>query len=399
MKVLQANNFHYMRGGSDALFMTEIALLREKGHPVAVLSSASEKNVESPGDHAFVQNVDLESPGLQDAMRYFWSRPARAGAEQLIESFRPDIAHLHIYYSQLTTAILGPLRKRGIPIVQTLHEYRLICPTDGLFANGKVCERCVGRSFWQAAGERCHDGSTLRSLVSVAEATVSRWTGDVKGIDHFIAVSDFVKRKMVEGGLDGNRITTVHNFLPAGDEPAAASGTGRVVFLGRLAEGKGLMTLLRAAVAQPTLPFAIVGDGPLRRRVEDRIERDGIGNVKLLGSQRGQALDAILAESLCVVVPSESYETFGLAALEAYRHARPVVASRIGGLPEVVTDGATGYLVEPGDAVDLGEAIRRLHDQPDAAREMGWAGRRLLVEQFSPERHYEQLVSVYRQML
>ncbi len=397
--VLGVNNYHYLRGGSERHFLDLGRLLAARGHRVAHLSTAHPRNEAAPGPAVFVPPNELAHPGALDLLRFHYSRRAARATCQLLAREKPDLAHLHIYYGQLTPAILAPLVRAGVPIVQTLHEYKPLCPVHTLLSRGALCEACAGRHFWRALPRRCNKGSLARTAVSVSEAYLARALGADARVTRFVAVSAFVRAKMLAHGFAAERVVTVPNFVDAAAlEPARGAGQ-HVLYAGRLEAYKGVFTLLEAASEARALPVLLAGDGPARAALEDTIAKRGLTHVRVLGFQERAALAALVRTSRCVVVPSQSYETFGLTALEALAQARPVIASRIGSLPELVHDGENGFLVAPGDASALAQRLRWMAEHAGEAEQLGARGRARALAQYTPAEHYARLSSVYRELV
>lgn len=397
--VLQVSQNYHVRGGSDRVFFALSDLLERKGHRVVPLTAADPRNRPTPWSRYFPRAADFERPGPLDLARFVYSRGAARAIRALVRDVQPDIAHLHIYYGKLTAAILGPLKDRDVPVVQTLHEYKLICPVHTLLSNGQICEACHGRHFWRALPRKCNRGSLLRTLLSVTEAYASRMLGAVDKVDHFISVSDFVRDTMIRHGIPGERITTIRNFIDAsGIAPTRERGE-YVLYFGRLERAKGVLTLLRAMAPLKNVPLVIVGDGEARPEIARTVEAEGLHHVRLRPFTEGDELQRLIRGSICTVLPSEWYENLPMAVLESFAHGRPVVASRIGGIPEVITHGEDGLLLPPGDTEALRDALAWMAAHRDEAAGMGAAGRRKVEEQFDPESHYARLMEVYGRFL
>lgn len=389
--VLQVNNYAHVRGGSDRYFIELVRGLSERGHRVPVLTTADSRNVlDTPWA---VPGFVLDAIRPRDVCRFFYSGKSRETLRRLLDRELPDLAHLHIYYGQITPSILGPLRDRGIPIVQTLHEYKLFCPASTMTRDGKICDLCCGGSFWNAVVHRCNRGSLARSLVTSAEACSSRLLGAARKIDHFLAVSDYVRRTMIRFGIPEDRISTVHNYIDVGSfEPEYEPG-GYFLYLGRIEKNKGILTLLDS-LEHTHARLVVAGEGELRSTVQREIERRGLA-AETVGFKSGKDLHDLVRGCRCVIVPSECAETFGLVILEAYALGKPVIASRMGGIPEVVREGETGLLFEAGNVSELAHAMEWMWDHPGQAADMGRAGRSLASSTFGMEQHYEKLMSVY----
>jgi glycosyltransferase involved in cell wall biosynthesis len=395
LRILLINNYGYVRGGSDRYFLDLSALLERNGHQLSYMVSTSDKNL-IDSNYA-VLGFSVESPSIADIPSFFYSRQAAAQLRRLIERERPDVAHLHIYYGQLTAAILPVLKEYGIPVVQTLHEYKLLCPVATMTRQGRECNACAGGDYWHAAWHRCNRGSLARSLVTAMEAYASDMLGARTDIDHFIAVSDFVRNKMIEHGIPQNKITTVHNFVR--DEVFADnSNEGRYfLYFGRIEKIKGLETLLRAMTALPDVDLYVAGTGDAQQEMEQIAIQMGLANVHFLGFKTGQALRDLIAGAIAVVAPSEWNETFGLVLVESFAQCRPVIASRMGGMTEVVSDGDDGLLFEGGNVRELADAMAWMSSHRQRAVEMGKAGQAKVLRIFSEEKHYQDVMQVYRE--
>lgn len=401
--VLAVNNYAHVRGGSDRCFLDLVALLAARGHRVRALATRP-PNGASPlalpaEDVRLLEPVVLERPGLADLWRFHWSRAARRAVEGWLSGAdRPELAHLHITYGQITSSILAPLRRAGIPVVQTLHEYRLACPVSTFVSGGAICEACRPRRFWRALPRRCNRGSFARTLVSVSESTLARALGAAE-IDLFLTPSEFLRGKMIAHGIPAERLLTLPNFVDA-ERLAPARGPGEhFLYAGRLERLKGLFTLLDAAAEVRELPLYLAGDGEARAELEARVRAEGLGHVHFVGHQDADSLAALVAGARAVIVPSEWYENLPLAVLEAMARARAVIGTRIGGIPELVTEGETGWLVEPGDAAGLAECLRRAARDGAECERLGRRARARVEEEFSPAVHYPRLLAAYRRVL
>jgi len=403
LKILQVNNFHYPRGGADRYFLDVTGLLRAAGHDVRTLSTMRPENVNQ--EWLVVpplSGVETETTGgVRNAICFLFSRDARSRMTEAIAKFRPNIVHLHVYYGQLTASILAPLRRAGIPIVQTLHEYKLVCPTHGLYANGGFCDACQGRYYWHAITKRCNRGSLARSTLSAVEAYVSDSLGARNGIERFIAVSEFQRDQLVRLGIPNHKIDIVRHFATPSESTPGRPGD-YLLYVGRILTEKGIGVLLDAMARMGSLarPLKIVGTGSETPRWMNYANTLGLKDrVEWLGFRGGRDLGDLYRGSLVVVNPSMLNETFGLTCLEALANGRPVIASRVGALPEVIDDMRDGILVRAGNAEDLAEAILRVAGDPVAAYEMGLRGWEKVGREFSSSRHYDDLMRIYSKVV
>ncbi len=364
MRILQISHNYHIVGGSDAVFFATCDLLTTAGHEVIPFCIKNPANHPSKWARYFPCGADTGTAPVRDALRYFFNAEARAKLRQLLDQAGPvDVAHLHIYHGKHTPAILSVLREHGIPIVQSLHEYKLACPVYTMQRDGKPCDLCIGGSVLNCVRHRCKDGSVLRSAVMAAEQMSARILGDVRLIDRFFCVSDFQRQIMARASIPTAKLHTLPNFVNT-DEVSARPGHGNyLLYFGRIEELKGVPTLLKA-VAQSGHQLRIAGDGKWRPEMERRIE--GQDNVAYLGFQHGAALQRLVGRATAVIVPSEWSENCPMSVLEAKALGRPVIGARIGGIPELVREDLDGFLFEAGNVGDLVRALATL-DRADHA--------------------------------
>ena len=397
--VLHASHNYYVAGGSDRYFFELGALLEQNGHKVVPFCGASPQNETSEFSDYFPACADSQNPRVSDAVRYLYSADAKRKIESAIAEQNPDIAHLHIYYGKLTSSILGPLKRQGIPIVQSLHEYKLLCPVYTCIRNDTVCEACAGQQFWKALAYRCNRGSLLRSAASACESYISKALGSFDKIDHYIGVSQFMTDKMLSIGVPREKISTVHNFVDCAQFPLTSETGKHVLYFGRLEPTKGLFNLLDAMREHPQLRCVIAGTGSARLALEKHADSIGLKNIEFAGFVSGDALRQLVQQAICTVLPAEWYENCPMSVLESLAYGRPVIGSGIGGLPELINDGDDGIIVEPGNTPQLAAALEALTSNISRAREMGMAGREKVQKEFSPDRHYAQIAAIYSKLL
>lgn len=403
MQILEINNYHYLRGGSERYFFDLISLLEEHGNMVRTLSVEHRKNMLV--DKMIVappKGVKTEGIGsISNIARFIYSPSARKAVREALSQFKPDIIHLHIYYGQLSASILKPLHEYGAPIIQTLHEYKLVCPTHGLYAQGAYCDACKGKYFWNALRMRCNRGSFLRSSLSALEQYVSCYLGAEKIIDRFITPSEYQKRELIRLGVDGNKLRKLYHFIEPPKNISNHSGN-YFLFVGRIVSDKGIGTLLKAFAAmngkRPHLK--IVGEGDELEFWKQQARKLDIDKeVSWLGFIDGVDLDTLYMKCLALINPSQLNETFGLTCIEGMARGRPVVASSVGAIPEVVSSGVDGLLVAPGNADELRAAMEYLAGDPTNAQAMGKKGLEKVCEKFSKEVHYKGLMKIYNEAL
>lgn len=401
MRILNVNKFYYLKGGSERYFFELAGLLESRGHEVIPFAMQSDANLASAYEAYFVSAVDFRNQGgwrdrLRASLRVLYSIEARRRVQRLIQSTRPQVAHLHNFAHQLSPSILGPMKEAGMRVVQTLHDYKLVCPTYRFYADGEVCERCRGGRYFEAVRRRCNHGSWGASLVNALEMTLHHQIlASYRRIDVFVAPSRFLREKVTECGIAAERVVHLPYYLDLTGFSEAPADGDQIVFVGRLSEEKGLPTLLRAMRHTTGLPLLVVGEGPMEHDLRTEAEKLAPGRVKFAGYLSGEALRGVIARARCLVVPSEWYENSPLTIYESFALARPVVGSRMGGIPELVEHEKTGLLFEAGNAEDLGSQLQRLIDDPGMARDLGRAAREWVEKLCDPEQHLAGLQEIY----
>jgi len=400
MNILMVNKFYYLRGGAERSFFETSRILEEHGHRVIPFAMRDERNRQTPYGKFFVDHVEFNqdhsiAEKLAIVSRVVYFRQARRRLERLLRAEQIDIAHLHNIAHQISPSILDSLRRHGIPVVQTLHDYKLICPTYNLLASGRICERCHGGRYYHTIGQRCNKGSLSASMLNAVEMYTHRALRIYqRGIDRFISPSHFLRRKLQADG-----VSTPIFYLPNAVELAQyqpADGQGDYcVYFGRLSPEKGVRTLITAVAGCPQLRLKIVGDGLQREELEAYCRARRLANVEFLGSQYGEELKSIVREALFVVIPSEWYENCPYVILESFALGKPVVGSNLGGIPELITHGRDGFLFASGDSEDLKDKLERLADDEETRIRMGRNARQKVEQRFNLASHYEQLMEAY----
>lgn len=321
----------------------------------------------------------------------FGSRDVLDEFRRLLRSFQPDIVHVHNLYPWISPAILPVCREHGVPVVMTVHNYRLLCPNGLMFTHGEICERCATSGEHWCVLRNC-EGQMGKSVGYASRNFVARqrrWYLD--NVDRFAVLTGFQRDKLVAAGFPQDRIDLLPNTAEPPAHDASDSLGGQVGFVGRVSQEKGVSVLVDAMRGLGDIRCSVAGE--FHRQPELPI--DAPSNVAFLGMLDKQGLQAFYRDLRMIVAPSICYEGFPMAIVEAMAHGKPVIASRIGGIPEIVDDGVTGLLFEPGNADDLADKIRYLWDRPELCRQMGTAGREKVLREYSEDRYYERLMAIY----
>mgnify|MGYP001056584397 CR=1 FL=1 len=398
LKVLFANKFFYLKGGAETVMFDEIDLMRKHKVDVVEFSMCDPRNRPSEYASYFVSPKDYRSNSrarrLRSALSFIHSREAVDKISGLIRDQRPDILHCHNIYHQLTPSIIGAASRAKIPVVLTLHDYKVICPVYTRLSNGKVCTKCSDGRYEAVLAQRCADGSIGRSGLLWAEARFHAAAGSYRRVDKFVAPSRFLRDAVVPL-LGESKVVYIPNGVDTSRIEASGQDKGFVLYLGRLSPEKGVETLLRAHAADDAAwRLVVAGSGPLLGRLQSEFPL-----AEFTGHLTGADLEAKLREASLIVVPSEWHENNPLSVLEAMAHAKPIVASRIGGIPELIRHGQTGLLFEPRDIKQLSSHIRTMLGDPDLRRKFGNEARKIAEMEYSLERHGAALLSLYEGLI
>jgi glycosyltransferase involved in cell wall biosynthesis len=373
-RILIVHSAYQQRGGEDTVVEQEIALLRANGHEVRVYARDNEE----------IKTRTMAGVGRE----LLWSSRTVAEVEGVVQNFFPDVIHAHNTFPLVSPSLYWVASRLRVPVVQTLHNFRLLCPQAMFLRDGRVCEDCLGGFPWSAIRHRCYRGSVAQSGALATMLGVHRALGSFRDkVTRYIALNEFCRHKFIEGGFPEHKICVKPNFLQAPDVGNSVRSGG--VFVGRLAAEKGISLLLRALDSLPTVTIDIVGDGP------ERAVATSHRATRCHGWLEREVVFGMMSSARYLVMPSLCYETFGLVAIEAFAHGLPVIASRLGAMAEAIDDGRTGLLFEAGSAPDLARVIAWAESHPDELRQMGINARREYEEKYTPEKNYRQLMAVY----
>lgn len=381
MRILQVHNFYRQPGGEDQVFAAECELLRSRGHFVRRYSV---------GSAALSQ-----MPNAQIALRTIWNDSIFREFNVLLRDDPPDVVHCHNTFPLISPALYYAAEAAGVPVVQTLHNFRLICPASTLYRAGQICEECLhSLAPYRAVLYGCYRESRAASACVATMLTVHRGAGTWRSKVHtYIALSDFVRAKFLDAGFRGERVVVKPNFLST--DPGTGAGRGGfALFIGRLVEEKGVRTLLKAWEDLSSIPLKIAGTGPLAAFVEGRAA--ALHNVEYLGHCGRARIFDLLRGAAVLICPSEWYEAgVPLTIIEALACGTPVVCSALGSMNELVRDGENGMRFEPGNAAALANAIRWLFSDSAKLARMRNGARSTYEERYTPEDNYKQLVCIY----
>lgn len=375
--MLVVHNYYQQPGGEDAVYANESALLERYGHTVS----------------RFEEHNDHVRPGPGAAIDAIWSRACYRKIVAQMRRQPCDVAHFHNTFPRISPSAYSAVRGHGAAVVQTLHNFRLICPSATLFREGSPCEECLTkRSLAPALAHRCYRKSLAATGTLVTMLATHRALGTwSRNVDLYIALSEFARRKLIAGGLPEERVTLKPNFVA--NDPGMGHAQGDyALFAGRLTEEKGLRELARAWAQLRGIPLRIAGDGPLR-------DIAWPPNVTCLGWVPPDRLQRLMQEARVLIFPSIWYECAPMTILEAFACGLPVIASDLGSIPELVTHGKTGLLFRPDDVEDLAQKIRWAWEHPGELAQIRERARREYQEKYTPERNYQLLLAIYERAI
>jgi len=401
VRVLLVNAFHWQKGGVERTYLDESRWLSAAGHDVVHFATQHPRNLPSPTSAYFAPSADFGEGApllaqLGALPHALWSAPAESGMQRLLAHRKPDVAHVHAPSRYLSPSFFAPLERAGVPVVMTLHDFKPWCTNRILMANGRICERCKGGKHWHAVTTGCVQGSHLKSAFAAVEAYLHDHLRAYHSVRRWIAPSRFVRDKAIEWGVEAERVQVLSHGVER-MAPSAASiemPERFALFAGRLSLEKGVKLLPEIARAIAPVPLWVAGEGPLEGWLRARAP----DSLRLLGHLEDDVLATVRARASVFLAPSLFIEHFGYSVAEALLEARPVVAARIGALPELVEHEVTGLLAAAGDAEEHAAMAKRALSDPTAAA-WGAAGRERVQRVGDPAAHVEQLVGIYEELL
>ncbi len=387
LKIVAVHNRYQQRGGEDEVFEAEAQLLSDHGCAVRMITEPASN------PQGLKQKFDV-------ALNSIWSKRSHTQFGEILREEKPDVVHVHNFFPAISPSLYYACREAEVPVVQTIHNYRLICPAATFYRDGHVCEECLDRGPWQGVRYGCYRNSRLgtAALAAMIQTHRSRntWT---EMVDCYVTLTEFAREKMISGGLPAEKVVVKPNFMLK--DPGRRTTRGEyALFVGRLADLKGIPTMLAAwqRLAEP-VPLVIAGDGPFRLQMESEIARQGLTNILYRGRlSRQDTLDA-MKNARFLVFPSEWYEGFPMTIVEAFACGLPVICSRLGSMQEIVTDGLTGVHFNSGDADDLAAKVQWAWNHAPETDAMGCAARREFETRYTAARNYEMLVDIYERVM
>jgi glycosyltransferase involved in cell wall biosynthesis len=389
MKIVLVHNTYLEQGGEDVVFWQERRLLQEAGHQVLEYQRFNREMEQ----YSAAQRLTVIN-------RIVWASDSYRDFTELLRQNRPDVVHVHNTFPLISPSILWACQRERVPVVHTLHNYRLLCPGANFIRNGKPCEDCTHGSIWQSVAHGCYRDSRPQTAAVALMLSVHRakktWT---RTVDRYIVLTEFARSRFVNSGFPVEKITVKPNCV----DPDPGKRTGEplyALFVGRISEEKGAHTLLKAWRQLPKhYSLRIVGDGPSRAELESEAKAQRLSNVSFTGRLPRERVIEEMKGAKFVVFPSQLYENLPLTIIEAFACGVPVLASKLGAMQEVVSQDRTGLFFEAGNADDLSRSVRLAWGRPDYMRVLGDNARVEYEAKYTAAATYRQLMEIYRQVI
>lgn len=412
MKILLINNYHFRHGGSETVYFNTADLLTKHGHDVIFYSQNRLDNITCDQSSYFCDAIDFNTKGfikkIKGVKHYFYNKDAAIGLSNLLMVERPDVAHIHIFLCGLTMSVVDVLKKHNIPIVNSVHEYRMVCPSytfkDG---NNIICEKCGSGNYLNCIKRKCSKGNYLLSTIMAAEMYYRNiFHHPAKKIDAFIFVSNFCKNIhfKYDKHFADKFCTALYNFRNSdvieNIEPDLQTYDSYYLYYGRLSFEKGVKTIIDAFSYYKDETLKIVGTGPLANELQEFCKNNDLMNIEFLGFKTGKDLYSLVSHAKFVVIPSEWYENNPMTIIESYTLRTPVIGAAIGGITEIIREGITGYLFKSGSKKDLTKVLKKSISlsKEDYTRLKNNA-EVFSNEYFDSEVHYNKLMEIYNTVI
>ncbi|BAU66919.1 glycosyl transferase group 1 [Stanieria sp. NIES-3757] len=385
MRILTIHNYYQQSGGEEQIFNTEVNLLHSRGHEVWCYTLNNDQ----------IRKINL----LELTKRTLWNGEVYQQLRALVRQEKPDLAHFHNTFPLISPAAYYALKDEGIPVVQTLHNYRLLCPNALFFRNGRICQDCLDKPLpLPGIIHGCYRGSRGASAMVASMISFHSWFGTwSKAVDRFIVYSQFAMDKFIQGGLPLDKLAFKTNFLHPAPLPGEGKG-GYALFVGRLSVEKGLGVMLDAwRQLGGKIPLKILGDGPMSGLVTEAMQE--MPEIEWLGRRSLEEVYEVVGDAAFLIFPSEWYETFGMVAIEAFAKGTPVVGSNLGAIAELIDHERTGLLFRPSDPTDLATQINWLLARPQKLRQMRQEARAEFEAKYTASENYKRLMEIYQSVL
>ena len=399
MRILLVNKFHYLRGGSEKYYFELAKLLKSHGHTVAFFSMKNENNIKTGDREYFVDEIDMNTGSKFEALNVIYSKKNKALMEKALEEFKPDIVHINNFQRQLSASIIDAVKEKNIPLIMTAHDLNPICPASIMLYNGEVCEDCITKGYTSCIKKKCIKNSMLKSVLGYIEKKYYDLHKIFCKVDCIISPSEFNKNQLLKGKLKCNDITVIHNFVNETEKTDYTLGDCAFYF-GRLSREKGILNLVEAINNIPGARLIIAGDGPERENIQAYIKEHKLENrITLLGYLNQNDIRENIRKCRFVTVPSICFENCPYSILETMEIGKPIIGSKIGGIPELIQDGINGFTYEHNDVTKLTNILMKLFGNDETVKQFSKNSKQIFIQNYSAEAYYNKLMTVYNKYI
>lgn len=412
MKILLVNYRYFISGGPEKYMFNIKNILEKNGHEVIPFSIHSNKNVETKYSKYFVEPIGdrnatyfeecKKTPKViwQMISRSVYSFEVKRAIQKEIKEVKPDIVYIIHYVNKLSPSVIRGAKQLGIPVVLRLSDYFLLCPRFDFMYQKQICEDCLSKGYRTCIKRKCVKGSLFASVIRVLSMKVHKAIHIYNDIDAFITPSEFLKKKLIKNGFDENKIHCIPTFTFSKSRVDESTMGEYGLYFGRITEEKGVETVIKAYEMLPEYKVKIMGDDTTEeaQRLKEYVKEHQLDNIEFLGFKGGTELEEIIKRAKFTLIPSIWYDNLPNTALESFQYSKPVIASNIGSLPELVIDKYNGYLFEPGNYKQLAEKIKEFDDE-DKVKIMGENSRSRLEDRFAAKTHYDNLLKIFQKVM
>lgn len=399
MRILLVNKFHYLRGGSEKYYFELAKLLKNHGHTVAFFSMKNENNIKTDDREYFVDEIDMNTGSKFEALNVIYSKKNKALMEKALEEFKPDIVHINNFQRQLSASIIDAVKEKNIPLIMTAHDLNPICPASIMLYNGEVCEDCITKGYTSCIKKKCIKNSMLKSVLGYIEKKYYDLHKMFCKVDCIISPSEFNKNQLLKGKLKCNDITVIHNFVNETEKTDYTLGDCAFYF-GRLSREKGILNLVEAINNIPGARLMIAGDGPEKENIQAYIKEHKLEDrITLLGYLNQNDIRENIRKCRFVAVPSIWYENCPYSILETMEIGKPIIGSKIGGIPELIQDGINGFTYEHNDVSELTNKLKKLFNNDETVKQFSKNSKKIFIQNYSAEAYYNKLMAVYNKYI
>lgn len=399
MRILLVNKFHYLRGGSEKYYFELAKLLKSHGHTVAFFSMKNENNIKTGDREYFVDEIDMNTGSKFEALNVIYSKKNKVLMEKALEEFKPDIVHINNFQRQLSASIIDAVKEKNIPLIMTAHDLNSICPASIMLYNGEVCEDCITKGYTSCIKKKCIKNSMLKSVLGYIEKKYYDLHKMFCKVDCIISPSEFNKNQLLKGKLKCNDITVIHNFVNETEKTDYILGDCAFYF-GRLSREKGILNLVEAINNIPGARLIIAGDGPERENIQAYIKEHKLENrITLLGYLNQNDIRENIRKCRFVTVPSIWYENCPYSILETMEIGKPIIGSKIGGIPELIQNGINGFTYEHNDVTELTNILIKMFGNDEMVKQFSKNSKQIFIQNYSAETYYNELMTVYNKYI